>query len=262
MIDLFRYIEQSFIVPPKNLNAIDVSDSSDFQNKLRIDLQQEENVPLQLRKDAGDFIENYSNKSENPFNLGQQYLDFHVQLLGLTSVSADDIDGTIEKIFDCSSSDLVSSPAFKNDRQFLNDLIIAVKMVTGFDKVRANDLVAMRQAIAFIEATTGSNCQTSSVEDVKATLLRPIVVPSAFLKTPSLQPPPEPLPSGDSDEVKKLKDEIKTIKPEDIVKGLKEKGKSSKQGKPPQERDLDDLPQNPAAGSEEDDESDEEDRPA
>jgi hypothetical protein len=204
MIDLFRYIEQSFVVPPVNLKAIDVSDSSDFQNKLRRDLQQEENVPLQLRKDASNFIEKYSNDSENSLNLGQQYLHFHDQLLGLTSVSADNIEGTIKKIFDSSTTDLVSSPAFKNDKQFLNDLIIAVKMVTGFDKVRANDLVAMRQSIAFIEATTGINYHTS-VKDVKATLLRPIVVPSAFLKTQSLQPLPETSPSVDSDEVKKLK---------------------------------------------------------
>jgi hypothetical protein len=205
MIELFRYIEQSFVVPPTNLNAIDVSNSSDFQNKLRRDLQQEKNGSLQLRKDAENFIERNPVEDADSLRLGQQYLDFHDHLLGLTSVSADDIKGAIEEIFDSSTTDLVSSRAFNNDKQFLNDLIVAVKMSTGFDKVRANDLVTMRQAIAFIEATTGRNYQTPSLEDVKSTLLRPIVVPSAFLKTQPPQPPPEPLPSGDSDEVKKRK---------------------------------------------------------
>ena len=81
MNELFRYIEQSFVVPPANLNAIDVSDSSDFQNKLRSDLQQKENGTLQLRKDASDFIDTYANQAENPLSLGQEYLDFHDQLL-------------------------------------------------------------------------------------------------------------------------------------------------------------------------------------
>jgi hypothetical protein len=139
MIELFRYIEQSFVVPPTNLNAIDVSNSSDFQNKLRRDLQQKKNGSLQLRKDAENFIERNPVEDADSLSLGQQYLNFHNHLLSLTSVSADDIKGAIEEIFDSSTTDLVSSRAFNNDKQFLNDLIVAVKMSTGFDKVRAND---------------------------------------------------------------------------------------------------------------------------
>lgn len=205
MIDLFRYIEQSFVVPPANLNAIDVSDSSDFQKKLLSDLQLNPPNSPELRKEAENFIEKNPVVNNGSIRLQQQYLDFHDKILSMTSVSKNDIKDSIEKIFDSSVKDLVSSDAFKKDRQFLNDLIIAVKMVTGFDKVRANDLVAMRQSVAFIETITGRNYQTPSSEDVKATLLRPIVVPSAFLKMQPPQPPPEPLPSGDSDEVKKRK---------------------------------------------------------
>ena len=53
-----------------------------------------------------------------------------------------------------------------------------------------------------------------------------------------------------------LKDEIKTIKPEDIVKGLKDRGKGSKQGKPPQERDMNDADNLPGLDEDDEDEAD------
>jgi len=213
MIELFRYIEQSFVVPPANIDTIDVSDTSDFQKKLRSDLKK--GNFSELRKEAENFIEKYS-VGETSLGLGKQYLDLHKKLLGFTSVTENDIKDAIEKIFQSSATDLVSSLAFRKDKQFLNDLIVGVKMVTGFDKVRANDLVAMRQAIAFIDATTEENYQTPSLKDLKSKLHRPIVIPSEFLKIQAPKPSPEAPPSDDmSDQVQKdeaLKKEYNSLK--------------------------------------------------
>lgn len=206
MIDLFRYIEQSYVVPSANLNAIEVRvDSSDFQNKLRNDLQSNSFDSTNIRKEVENFIEENSLQSTNSSSLRQQYLDFHDTLLGLSNVSTGDLENVIEQIFGSQIGDLVSSDAFKDDKRLLNDLIIAVKMVTGFDKVRTNDLVAMRRAVAFIEEMTSRNCHTYSVGEIKAKLNRPIVIPSAFLKKQSPKTPPVTLPTGDSDEVIKRK---------------------------------------------------------
>jgi hypothetical protein len=56
MVDLFRYIEQAFVVPTGDNKAINVSDSSDFQNKLRSSIQQKKDN-LEVRKEAENFIE-------------------------------------------------------------------------------------------------------------------------------------------------------------------------------------------------------------
>lgn len=205
MVDLFRYIEQSFIVPPLKLDAIDVNDSSDFQDKLRTELQSNPDDPDKIRKTAEDFIKNNPFQNPGSLQLGQEYLDLHTRLLHLADANTDNIKGSIEKIFDRSPLDLIASDAFKKDRQLLNDLIIAVKMTTAFDKVRAADVVSMRQAIAFIEAIIEKNYQRLSVEAIKSILLRPIVIPEAFLKKQTPEVAPIPVPAGDSEEVIKRK---------------------------------------------------------
>jgi hypothetical protein len=205
MTDLFRYIEQSYIVPPANINAIDVSDSSDFQNKIRNDGQSNKSNQ-DIRHEAENFIAKNPVSDTNFIRTSQQYLDLHERLLALPSSATDNIDAVIENVFDDSAANLAASDAFKKIKHFLNDLIIAVKMTTGFDKVRALDLVAMRQAIAFIETTSARGYQRySSLHDVKSTLLRPILVPAVFLKKPAEKPIIERHPTIETDEAKKLK---------------------------------------------------------
>lgn len=178
MTDLFRYIEQSNITPKSKLDAIDVSDFTEFQNKIKNDLELRKSNP-EIRKEVEDFIENNQVNDADSVRIGQQYLDLHEQLLGLTSPTADDVEHIVEKIFNSSSDKLVASDAFQKNKHLLNDLIIAVKMVTGFDKVRAGDLVTMRQSMAFIETFKKSG--SSYLKDLKTILLKPILVPSLFL---------------------------------------------------------------------------------
>ena len=63
----------------------------------------------------------------------------------------DDIEQLISAIFDCDAPDLVGSDPFLADKALLDDILICVKITTAFDRVNAHHLVAMRQAIAFIE---------------------------------------------------------------------------------------------------------------
>ncbi|MEO6549804.1 MAG: hypothetical protein ABIN94_17515 [Ferruginibacter sp.] len=203
MVDLFRYIELSFVAPSTSANAIDVSDETDFQDTLRSDLQQKRSSE-EMDKLAENYIARNPVEDETSVKIRQQYLDLHRRLLALTSDDTYVIEKIIEDIFDTSSYNLLNSEAFRKNKRLLNDLIIAVKMVTGFDKVRVHDLVAMRQAIAFIESTPERNDESHSSNDIKNILLRPIVVPAAFLKT--RQPvPPIPAPISETEEEKKRK---------------------------------------------------------
>lgn len=66
MIELFRYIEHSFVRPASKDNSIDLEADSDFQNKIR----GERNEPSggeKIRKDAKEFID--ANFATEPYDL-------------------------------------------------------------------------------------------------------------------------------------------------------------------------------------------------
>ncbi|MES2732465.1 MAG: hypothetical protein V4714_11980 [Bacteroidota bacterium] len=215
MIDLFRYIEQSFVVPQANFKAIDVNDATDFQISLRKDLKINPNTPADIRKKAEDFIQNHP-LDEGVLRKDQQlYHELYEELLSLTDTSFHQINETIQKIFHSSAKELASLDSFKNDKKFLNDLIVAVKISTGFDKVRANDIVALRQTIALIDSVAVKEYKITSLNELKSLLLRPILIPSAYLKSTPQPLPTVPGPEEESDEVKKreaLKKEYEHLK--------------------------------------------------
>lgn len=197
MEELFRYLEQSFVVPPPaKLKAIELGEGSDFQNTIRNDISLDK-TGEEIRKEAENFIARSPVNSESFNRASQPYLELHKRLLDLVSPEPDDIERIVESVFDSSPAALVSSDAFRKNKHLLNDVIVAVKMVSGFGKVQVHDLVAMRQAIAFVEAVAANNVMYDAAQ-IKGMLLRPLLVPAVFLKNrapqPAVQPPVTKLP--------------------------------------------------------------------
>lgn len=179
MAELFRYIERNFVAP-SGKEAIDVGRQSDLQNSLRDAIS--ERLPRdRLRSMADGFItEHFRSPREDPLQIGQQLRSFRERL-------AQPLDGTdainqlIAATFNSDARGLVASDAFLADKALLDDILVSVKISTGFDRVNAHDLVAMRQVIAFIEDVASNRLADGTAEGIRAALRRPIRIPSEFV---------------------------------------------------------------------------------
>jgi hypothetical protein len=217
MIELFRYIEQAFVPAPDNDRAINVEDESDFQEELRRIARQPDGA-AGIKIEAAGFIEtHFSNRGESPFNLKQQYLDFHSQVLKSGAADTSIMYGLAESIFDFGASELVRSDDFRRDKQLLNDSIIAVKLVTAFDRINASELVAMRQSVALIEKLAQDAMTATTATELQKALLRPVRIPGVFLKRGhATNQPTHPAPHDLSEEDRrkgyllKQQDDLKT----------------------------------------------------
>jgi len=203
MNELFRYIEQSFALP-STTDAIDVASQSDFQTSLRSAVAQNE-PPDQIRSIANAFLYKHFTTAEgHSFQLASQLLSFAAQLLTLDSPSEKAVNTLVETVFDAGTQTLMTSTDFLDDKELLNDTLVSVKLVTGFDRVNATDLVTMRQAVAFLEALAAERLTNFTAAGIRAALQRPIRIPKLFvdaLKISASVTPPPPPPNPESDAV-------------------------------------------------------------
>ena len=133
--------------------------------------------------------------------------------MNLTIAGKDQVNKLAEKIFGAPVNNIVGTDDIQKDTHLINDLLIAVKMSTGFGKVPAADLVKMRQAIAFLTSMNKTEFAINSTADIRTKLLRPILIPSVFLKKPVATPhSPDPaLPDPNIQHLDSLKKEEKAL---------------------------------------------------
>jgi hypothetical protein len=180
MIELFRYIEQEFVLPAAT-DSIDVENESEFQTSLRAAAQ--ENSPSgQIRELAGSFLSGaFPSPVATPFALASQDAAFRTGLEALAAPDDSAIGQLVSKVFGQNARQVIDSDAFIADKELLDDSLVAVKLVTGFDKVNAADLVSMRQTAAFLEDFAAGNLAKLTPKDVKRLLFRPVRIPQAFV---------------------------------------------------------------------------------
>ena len=189
MAELFRYIEQAFALPNAT-GAIDTQSDSPFQTSLRKAVSQRQS-PDQIRGIAGKFLDgHFPQRSNNP--LSDQMFSFARQLQGLASPSEKTVGDLVQSVFDTNAEMLVNSDDFLHNKDLLNDALISVKLVTGFDRVNAADLAIERQAIAFLEDFAAGNVTTFTPAALKAAFHRPIRIPKLLVD--ALQPAPQSTP--------------------------------------------------------------------
>jgi hypothetical protein len=178
--ELFRFIEQAFALPTPT-DAIDAGSESNFQTSLRNAISQQE-PPDSIRNIANEFLDKHFPTAETrPFALGNELLSFSTQLIGLASPTERAVNQLVKNLFDSDAPSLVTSTPFAGDKELLSDALVAVKLVTGFDRVNAADLVAMRQAVAFLEDLAGGVLTDFTAGGVQTVLTRPIRIPKLFI---------------------------------------------------------------------------------
>ena len=193
MTELFRYIEQAFALPDST-GAIDTQSDSPFQNSLS-DAVSENQSPEQIRSLAGGFLdEKFPPEGENPLQLSGPLLSFSKQLQALASPSQQAVAYLIESVFGRDAEGLVNSDEFSEDKGLLNDTLISVKLVTGFDRVNAADLATMRQTIAFLEDFADGDVPAFTASAIQAAFRRPIRIPKQFVDALQAAPQTTPIP--------------------------------------------------------------------
>ena len=185
MTELFRYIEQAFALPSAP-NAIDTKSDSPFQAGIRNAVSQHQ-PPEQIRSLSTKFLDqNFPPSDENPIVLADRLLLFAKKLRALPSPSKAIVAKLVETVFDADAGTLVASDVFIQDNALLNDALVSVKLVTGFDRVNAADLATMRRATEFlIDFAPGNNDRTSTANPVIINIgdafRRPLLIPKLFL---------------------------------------------------------------------------------
>jgi hypothetical protein len=198
MTELFRYIEQAFALPAAT-DAIGTQSDSPFQTSIQKAVSQHQS-PDQIRSLSGKFLDEiFPQEGENPVILADQLLSFTKQLRALTSPSKTTIEKLVEMVFDTDTETLVDSDDFLHDKDLLNDALISIKLVTGFDRVNAADLATERQATAFLEGLASGDASSFAAADIRDAFRRPLRISKIFvdaLKPPAESPPPPAPPDS------------------------------------------------------------------
>lgn len=180
MTELFRYMEQSFVLPAAT-DSIDVSNESSFQTDLRGALQ-DGAPPAQLRELANTFLsDNFPSPTADPFALSKKLSVFRSKVLGLATPDVHAVDKLLNEIFGQTGQQLVDSNDFLGDMERLDDAMVAIKLATGFDKVNAADLVVLLEAAGFIEDFARGALGSLDAAAVARLLARPIRIPAEFV---------------------------------------------------------------------------------
>jgi hypothetical protein len=181
MAELFRFIEQTFVVPTAT-PAIDAGADSTLQKGLHGDIAAQPSGE-RARERAGNFLtKHFSSSVDDPFGQSEAYLDFGRKLRALVAPDAADIDQLIQDVFGRDAATLVASKRFASDKALLNDILVSVKITTAFDRVDAHRLVAMRRAIAFLEDFTANPEMDVSLAAIVMKLQRPVRIPGDLVK--------------------------------------------------------------------------------
>ncbi len=179
MVDLFRYIEQAFAVPALT-DSISVENNSAFQTSLT-DATRGDSSYARTREVASAFLEaTFTSPAAAPLADGG-YLAFRKALLGLHPVTRDAVEQLATQTFGDAPSTLVTSAAFIADKELLQNAVLAVKIVTGFDKVNALTLVRQLQVVAFIETLASGQPADLSAGIVRQILDRSVRISADFL---------------------------------------------------------------------------------
>jgi hypothetical protein len=195
MVDLFRYVEHDFAVPIAT-DAIDVTNQSDFQTALGDAARggqgaEGRGAAEPVRALAKEFLTtHFESPTHDPTALGQP-LDALAGALGeLTTVTAATVRRVVRDCFGKTAQQTVRSADFIADRELLQNSVLAVKLVTGFDRADSSRLVRQLRAAAFLEVLAAGDETALTRRGVDRLLGRPLRIPAALLAATA----PTPLP--------------------------------------------------------------------
>jgi len=199
MAELFRYIQQAFVVPTATA-AIDVARDSDLQLLLKRAATNRA-LPEKIRSIASEFLGNhFSSPVADPFQLSSPLRKLRGALLALPTSDQASVEAAVAGLFGSPAGVVDSSGPLQADKSLLDDSLVCVKLVSGFDRVNANDLLLMRRAVAYIDDLAAGLVTSFTASDISSGFARPVRIPHEFLD--ALKPPtqaPTPLSSSSPD---------------------------------------------------------------
>jgi len=102
-------------------------------------------------------------------------------LTALTTVSAATVKAAIKDALGRTAKQVAGAADFKRDRELLENAAVAVKLVTGFDRVDAARVVRQLQAAVFVAHVADVDPSTLGRSEVGRLLTRPLRMPPAPL---------------------------------------------------------------------------------
>jgi hypothetical protein len=197
MVDLFRFIEHDFAVPAA-ADPIDIANQSDFQ----VGLQQiiGGQAPAEgVRAFAPTYLtEHFPGPTDDPTTLGKPLALLPGVLRALKTISSATVHDAVRATFGNAPAEVVASGAFTADLELLQNAALAVKLITGFDRVDAARLVYQLRAAALLQTIADPNAPAPTRVSVIRMLGRPVRIPRTFLTIASALPaPPAPSPVPD-----------------------------------------------------------------
>ncbi|HEY4093467.1 MAG TPA: hypothetical protein VGN46_18300 [Luteibacter sp.] len=199
MVDLFRYIEHEFAVQV-SADPIEIANQSGFQSDLA-QIMGRQGPGEGVRATALAYVsEHFPAPTDDPATLGKPLAALPAVLRGLKTVSRATVRDAIRSAFGDKPAGVVASAAFKTDLELLQNATLAVKLVTGFDRVDATRLVEQLRAAALLVAVADPEAAAPTRASVAQMLRRPVRIPPIFLAIASptsnaSSPSPEPDPA-------------------------------------------------------------------
>ncbi|MER7486158.1 hypothetical protein ABTY20_09710 [Streptomyces sp. NPDC126497] len=204
MADLFRYIEHAFAVPAPT-DSIDATNNSQFQKQLNDIVTAGEEADLgasdtgapalpppevseQVRTLSRQFLTTaFTSPTADPATLGKPLDGLDAGIGKLATVTPATVKNLIKDTFGSLPDQLVTQQGFKNDRELLQNAVVAVKLVTGFDRIDAARVVRQLRAAAFV-VHMATNPTALDRTGARRLFDRPLRVPPRLLS--AVTPPP------------------------------------------------------------------------
>jgi hypothetical protein len=151
MVDLFRFIEHDFAVPTA-ADPIEIVNQSDFQTGLT-KIMSGEAPGEPARAFAIDYLtKQFEVPTNDPTTLGKPLAALAGVLRALKTISSATIRNAVLGTFGDTPAKVVASDGFAADLELLQNAALAVKLVTGLDRVNSTRLVDQLRAAALLQA--------------------------------------------------------------------------------------------------------------
>lgn len=187
MVDLFRYVEHDFAIPTRT-DAIDVANQSDFQAGL-VAASDADQGSQRVRERALRFLsDTISSPIDDPAAFAPQLTELPSALAELTAVNVTTVRHTVKQLFGRTVKQLVASVDFRADKELLENTILAVKLVTGFDRIATTRLVLQLRAVALLQDLAAGTLAELTAAEVARLLERPLRMPPDLLPTATRPP--------------------------------------------------------------------------
>ena len=186
MVDLFRYVEHDFAVPAPT-DAIDVVNESDFQAALNDAAESgtpggDEATAGRVRELADVYLtRQFASPTDDPATLGTPLNALPGVLRKLPTVTSAAVRSAIRDTFGLTAEEIVGGTDFTSDLEQLQNSVLAVKLVTGFNRVDSTRLARQLRAATFLQYIAATDNGELTRAELERVIGRPLRMPATLV---------------------------------------------------------------------------------